>query len=355
MFRFAYPYMLYFLILLPILAVWFHYIRLRRQKKLAEFGDLSLIEQLTPDVSQKKPVWKFYLFLAALAFLILGLARPQMGAKLQEVKRKGIEIMIALDVSNSMNAMDIQPSRIERAKQVLSKLIDRLEDDKIGLVVFAGDAYIQVPITADYVSAKMFLSHINTNIVPTQGTAIQKALEMAAASFTPSDLQKVIVVITDGEDHEGDPVSFAQQLHEEKGILIYTIGMGTPEGSPIPVNPLNPYDFKKDREGNTIISKLDEETLVKMAAVGGGEYIPGNNAQAGINNLFDKLKKINRKEYEAKIYSDYNDQFMYFFVMALLLLLVEIIIMERKSQRWSNFKLFEFTLNSFNQKAGGRE
>lgn len=355
MFRFAYPYMLYLLALLPLLAVWFHYTRLRRLKKLSEFGDIQLIKQLAPDVSATKPVWKFYLFLAALVFIILGLARPQMGSKLQEVRRKGIEIMIALDVSNSMNAMDIQPSRLERAKQVLSKLIDRLEDDKIGLVVFAGEAYIQVPITADYVSAKMFLSNINTSIVPVQGTAINKALEMAAASFSASDLKKVIIVITDGEDHEGDPVAFAQQLHEEKGILIYTIGMGTPEGSPIPVNPLNPYDFKKDREGNTIISKLDEETLIKMAAVAGGEYIPGNNAQAGLNKLFDKLKKIDRKEYEAKIYADYNDQFMYFFAMALLLLIIELIIIERKSQRWANFKLFEFTLNSFNKNVAGRK
>ncbi|MGC8824168.1 MAG: VWA domain-containing protein [Bacteroidales bacterium] len=354
MFRFAYPYLLYLLILLPMLAVWFHYSRLRRQKKLTEFGDPQLIQQLAPDVSLSKPIWKFYLYLLALAFLILGLARPQIGAKLQEVKRKGIEIMIALDVSNSMNAMDIQPSRLERSKQVLSKLIDRLEDDKIGLVVFAGEAYIQVPITADYVSAKMFLSHINTNIVPVQGTAITKAIQMAAASFTPSELQKVIVVITDGEDHEGDPVSLAQQLHDERGILIYTIGMGTPEGSPIPVNPLNPYDFKKDREGNTIISKLDEETLIKIATAGGGEYIPGNNAQAGINRLLDKLKKIDRKEYEAKIYSDYNDQFMYFFAMALLLLFTELLIFERKSQRWANFRLFEFTLNS-NKKGAGRK
>lgn len=355
MFRFAYPYMLYLLILLPLLAAWFHYNRLRRSKKLSQFGDIQLIQQLAPYVSTYKPVWKFYLFLAALAFSILGLARPQMGSKLQEVRRKGIEIMIALDVSNSMNAMDIRPSRLERSKQVLSRLIDRLEDDKIGLVVFAGEAYIQVPITADYVSAKMFLSHINTNIVPVQGTVINKALEMAAASFTPSELQKVIIVITDGEDHEGDPVAFAQQLHEQKGILIYTIGMGTPEGSPIPVNPLNPYDFKKDREGNTIITKLDEETLIKMAAVAGGEYIPGNNAHAGLNKLFDKLKKIDRKEYEAKIYSDYNDMFMYFFAMALILLMIEMLIIERKSQRWTNFKLFEFTLNSFGKNVGGRK
>ncbi|MCX7986305.1 MAG: VWA domain-containing protein [Bacteroidales bacterium] len=354
MFRFANAYMLYFLILLPIIAAWFHYVRLRRQKKLAEFGDLHLVSLLTPDVSNTKPVWKFYLLLSSLAFLILGLARPQMGAKLQEVKRKGIEIMIALDVSNSMNAMDIQPSRLERAKQVLSKLIDRLEDDKIGLVVFAGEAYIQVPITADYVSAKMFLSHINTNIVQVQGTVINKALEMAAASFTPSELQKVIIVITDGEDHEGDPVELAQRLHDDKGILVYAIGMGTPEGSPIPVNPLNPYEFKKDKDGNTVITKLDEETLIKMASAGGGEYIPGNNAQAGINKLIDKLKKIDKKEYEAKIFSDYNDQFMYFFAVSLLLLFIEILVIERKSSRWANFNLFEFTLNTLKKNESGR-
>jgi Ca-activated chloride channel family protein len=343
MFRFAYPYILYLLIILPVMAVWFHYNRSQRKRKLAEFGDIDLLNKLMPDVSEKKPVWKFYLFLFALAFLILGLARPQFGSKLQEVKRKGVEIMIVLDVSNSMNATDIEPSRLERAKQVVSKLVDRLSDDKIGLVVFAGDAYIQVPITTDYVSVKMFLSHINTDLVPVQGTAMGKALRIAASSFPSSDLQKIIIVITDGENHEDDPVSVAEELHQ-KGITIYTVGMGSVEGAPIPEGSSNSLNFKKDREGNTIISKLDEETLIKTASAGGGEYIPGNNAQAGINNLFDRLKKANRKEYEAKIYADYDDQFQYFFAAALILLIIEQLLTEKKSRTFRNFKLFEFNL-----------
>lgn len=340
MFRFAYPNVLYIFIILPVLTAWFHYVQYQKKKLLTKFGDNHLISQLSPEVSTKKPIWKFYLFILAISAIILGLARPQFGSKLQEIKRKGAEIMIVLDVSNSMNATDIQPSRLERAKQVVSKLVDQLVDDKIGLIVFAGDAFIQIPITTDYVSAKMFLSQISTGMVPVQGTAIGKAIKMAVNCFPKTDLQKVIIVITDGENHEDDPIE-AARLVNEKGIIVYTVGMGSPEGAPIPIGSPQAMNFMKDRNGNTVISKLDEQTLIKTAIIGGGEYISGNNAYVGIKKLFDKLKQINRKEYEAKIYADYDDQFQYFFAFALIILIIEFIITEKKSKFFMNFKLFD--------------
>jgi len=341
MFRFANPYLLYCLLVLPLILVLFYITRMLKKKNISEFGDLPLMQLLMPDASPSRPVWKFYFYLVALTLIIIGMARPQLGSKLQEVKRKGIEIMIALDVSNSMNARDIQPSRLIRAKQVMSKLVDRLSDDKIGLIVFAGDAYTQVPITTDYVSVKMFLSSISTGMVPMQGTDIQKALELATNSFPPnSELQKVIIIITDGENLEGTPEESAKAANE-KGILIYTLGMGTPEGGPIPEGAENSNDYKKDKSGNTVVSKLDEATLQKIAIAGGGEYIPANNTQAGLNRLFEKVEKLNKKEYESKIYSEYNEQFPYFFGFALILLLVEFFIVEKKSKWLSNLKLFE--------------
>jgi Ca-activated chloride channel family protein len=341
MFRFANPYILYSLLVLPLIMILFYVTRAIKKKNISEFGDRSLMQLLMPDASYSRPFWKFYIYLAALAFIIIGLARPQSGSKLQQIKRKGIEIMIALDVSNSMSARDIQPSRLIRAKQVLAKLVDRLSDDKIGLIVFAGDAFTQIPITTDYVSVKMFLSTITTGIVPVQGTDIPKAIELASASFpTNNDLQKVIVIITDGENFEGTPEESARTANE-KGILIYTLGMGTPEGAPIPIGTDNSNDFKRDSLGNTIVSKLDEATLQKIAIAGGGEYIPVNNTQAGLDRLFEKVEKLNKKEYEAKIYAEYNEQFQYYFGFALFLLLLEFFIVEKKSKWLNSLKIFE--------------
>lgn len=345
MFRFENTYMLYALLLIPVLIGIFHWIRIQRSKALARFGESELVEQLMPEFSKTKPIWKFYLFLAAVVFVILGLARPQFGSKLQEVKRKGVEIMIALDVSNSMNAADIEPSRLEKAKNVISKITDRLTDDKIGLIVFAGEAYTQIPITTDYVSAKMFLSQISTGMVNVQGTAIGKAIRMAENSFPPnSELQKVILVITDGENHEDDAIEEAK-IANQKGMLVYTIGMGLPEGAPIPVGGAGSMNFKKDAEGNTIISKLNEEALAQVAVAGGGDYIRGNNTQSGINKLFERVDKLNKKEYQAQMYSEYDDQFQYFFAMAIILLMIEFLLIEKKSKMLINFKLFEVRKN----------
>jgi Ca-activated chloride channel family protein len=249
--------------------------------------------------------------------------------------------MIALDVSNSMNAPDIEPRRLERAKRAIARLGDKLNNDRIGIIVFAGEAYTQLPITTDYPSAKMFLNSINTNIVPTQGTAIGAAIDLAVKSFSDQkDINRAIIVITDGENHEDDPVAAAKRA-AEKGIRVYTVGMGLPQGAPIPVQGGQQNQFMKDRQGNVVISKLDEKTLQQIAIEGNGAYIPANNIRNGINNLLKQLSQLEKKEIDAKVYTEYEDQFQYFAALALLLLLLEIFILERKNRHLKDIDLFQ--------------
>ncbi|MDD4144330.1 MAG: VWA domain-containing protein, partial [Prolixibacteraceae bacterium] len=265
---------------------------------------------------------------------------PQFGSKLKKIKREGIELIIALDVSNSMMAEDIQPNRLERAKRAISRLVDRLKDDKIGLIVFAGEAYIQLPLTSDYNSAKLFLESVNTQVVPRQGTAIGAAVNMAIRSFTPdADASKAIVIITDGENHEDDPVAAAQEA-VNNGIVVHTIGMGLPQGSPIPVMSDGQTDYMRDNDGNVVVTKLDEVMLEKIATAGNGIYVRANNAQIGLNALFDEINKMNKEEMETVVFSEYEDQFQYFFGAGLLLLLLEFIILERKNRYLMRVKLF---------------
>lgn len=257
------------------------------------------------------------------------------------MKRKGIEIIIALDVSNSMNAQDIQPSRLDRAKRAIFQLVDKLQNDKVGLVVFAGQAYTQLPITTDYASAKMFISSINTGIIPTQGTAIGAAINQSVRSFTSQeDINRAIIVITDGENHEDNAIQAAQAA-AEKGIKVYTVGMGLPKGSPIPVPGGSKNTFMKDNQGNVVISKLNEGMLVEIANAGDAEFIAANNIRKGMNDLVDHLSKLEKSEMEAKIYTDYKNQFQYMALFALLFLLIDFIVLERKNKYLSKIKLFE--------------
>ena len=340
MFRFGNSEFLWGLLIIPALAFFFILSRISRKKALKRFGKLETIEQLMPFVSKGRPILKFIILMLALAFIIVGTARPQFGSKLKTVKREGVELMIALDVSNSMMAEDIQPNRLERAKRAISRLIDRLKDDKIGLIVFAGDAYTQLPITSDYNSAKLFLNSINTQIVPKQGTAIGAAIDMAMRSFTPSEeANKAIIVITDGENHEDDPVTAAQAA-SEKGIIVHAIGMGLPQGSPIPVLRNGQKDYLKDRDGNVVITKLDEQMLEKVAVAGNGIYVRANNAQIGLDTLLDEINKMQKEEMESRVYSEYDDQFQYFFAIGLFLILLEYIILERKNRYLKNIRLF---------------
>lgn len=338
MFQFGNPQYLYLLIILPLLAfaqLWF---TIKKKKALKRFGNPELLNHLMPDVSTARPMVKFYLLLLALMALIFTMAAPQFGTRIQNVTRKGIEIIVALDVSNSMNANDIEPSRLERAKQAIASLTDRLVNDRIGLIVFAGEAYTQLPITSDYASAKMFLSNINTDIVPTQGTAIGAAINLATQSFSEmQDVNRAIIVITDGENHEDDAMGAAQAA-AENSIKVYTVGMGSPKGSPIPMGGTG--NFLRDREGNVVITKLDESMLAQIAQAGKGEYIPANNIRSGINNLMDELSGLEKSEFESKIYTDFEDQFQIVALIALIVLLVEFMILNRKNKLLKNIDLF---------------
>ncbi|MFH1319465.1 MAG: VWA domain-containing protein [Bacteroidota bacterium] len=348
MFRFANIDYLYAFALIPVLIIIFWIMLYWKKRALRAFGDISIINQLMPFVSKNRPVLKFIVLLFALAFMILGIANPQIGSKMEEVKREGVDLMIALDVSNSMMAEDIKPSRLERAKQAISKLIDKLHNDRIGLVVFGGEAFIQLPITTDYSAAKMFLSTISTDIVPTQGTAIGEAIDLSIRSFSNNEnnpekgniKNKAIIIITDGENHEDDAVK-ASQGAAEKGIVVHTIGMGLVKGAPIPIfNRGKQIGFRKDKEGNTIITKLDEIKLQQIASAGNGTYIMANNIQTGLSVLFTEINKMEKVKFGSKIYTDYEDRFQYFIAVALLLLILELFISERKNKWLSKINLF---------------
>lgn len=340
MFRIANPEYLYLLIVIPALIIFFWYSRLQRRKALALFGQKDILSVLMPNVSPGRPVLKFIILLLALSSIIVGIARPQFGSKLKTEKRKGIELMIALDVSNSMMAEDIQPNRLERAKRAISQLVDKLSDDKIGLIVFAGDAYIQLPITADYVSAKLFLNSISTQMVPTQGTAIGAAINLGLKSFSPQyEGSKAMIIITDGENHEDDAIGAAKAAAEQ-GVMVYTIGMGLPQGGPIPDLSGGQRSYRKDNQGNVIVTKLDEPMLQKIAEAGKGAYIRANNAQVGLNNLFSEVNKMEKTEMETQIYADYDDKFQYFLGLGLFLILLDFLVLDRKNKYLKNFKLF---------------
>lgn len=338
MFRFEHPEYLYLLVLIPILAFIQLVFSAQKKKALKRFGNPELLSHLMPDVSYFRPVVKFYLLLLALTALIFTLSAPQFGTRLETVQRKGIELIIALDVSNSMNSNDIEPTRLERAKQAIGRLTDRLKNDRIGLVVFAGQAYVQLPITSDYASARMFLNAVNTNVVPVQGTAIGAAINLSVSSFSQQEgVNRAIIIITDGENHEDDAIGAAKNA-AEKGIKVYTVGMGTPKGGPIPTGGAG--NFLTDRDGNVVITRLDEEMLRQIAVAGQGEYIPANNIRAGINALMDQLEDLEKSEFESKVYTEFEDQFQYLAFIALLILIIDFIILERKNKLLKNIDLF---------------
>lgn len=339
MFRFAHVEILYLLAAIPVFVILFSIALRRKRKALREFGDVELMNELMPMVSYRRPIYKFVVLMLAFAFIVIGIAGPQFGSKLKKVKRKGVEIMIALDVSNSMLANDIKPNRLEKSKSAISSLISKMGEDKIGLIVFAGDSYTQIPITTDYSSARLFLSSINTDIVPIQGTAIGSAINLAAKSFTPeSKASKAIVVITDGENHQDDAVAAAAAAREQ-GIIVHTIGMGLSQGAPIPISG-NPGQFHQDNEGNVVVSRLDEDMLKKIAAAGEGAYIRASNTRVGLNALFEEINKMDKTLLESKVYSDYVERFQYFIGFGLFLLILDFLILSRKNKKIMKIKLF---------------
>jgi len=339
MFRFAHPEYLFLLLLIPVLIAVFIYTGIQKRRKIKQFGNPELLAQLMPNVSIIRPRVKFYLQLLAIFFIVVVLAQPQFGTKMETVKRQGIEVMIALDVSNSMMAQDIQPSRLDKAKQVLSKLVDGMENDKIGLVVFAGDAYTQLPITVDYVSAKMFLSSISPKLVPRQGTAIGSAIDLCIKSFgTKGEAGRAIVVITDGENHEDDAIG-AAKLAAENDIAVHVIGMGKPDGAPIPVP--GTMSFWKDKEGNVVVSKLNEEMCKDIAAAGKGVYVRADNTNGAFKVVSKELDKLAKSDIKTNVFSDYNEQFQSFAMLALLFLLIDFFVFDRQNKRLSKFRIFD--------------
>lgn len=340
MFRFAHPELLYLLIVIPLLIVFYVVMVGKKKKAIAEFGNPELLKPLMPLLSFKRGAWKFVMLLLALVFVILGVAGPQFGSKLQQVKKKGVELMIALDVSNSMMAQDIKPSRLEKAKMAISRMVEKLSNDKVGLIVFAGDAYVQLPITTDYSSAKLFLSNISTDIVPVQGTAIGVAIDLAAKSFTPeTETSKAIIVITDGENHQDDAIAAAKKAHE-KGITIHTIGMGLEQGAPIPEKG-QPGQFMKDGSGNIVVSKLDEQTLREIAKAGEGIYVRASNTDVGLTQLLDEVNRMEKSLLEERVYTDYAEKYQYFLLVGLFFVFVEFMILGRKNKHLMKINIFK--------------
>ncbi len=338
MFRFEDPIYLWLLVLIPVLAL-IRFISYRNQKKrLRKFGEPALLKALMPDVSRFRPSVKFWILQGALALLVLMLARPQMGTKISQEKRVGIETIICMDISNSMLAEDIVPSRLDRSKMMIENLVDHFSNDKIGLIVFAGDAFVQLPITSDYVSAKMFLSSIDPSMMATQGTDIGRAIDMATHSFTPEEgIGRAIIVITDGENHEGGAVEAAAAA-KDAGMRVYVLGVGSSKGSPIPIPGTG--DYMKDNTGNTVMSALNEQMCKELAQAGGGAYIHVENNSAAQEQLDNELDKLSKKETTATLYSEFDEQFQAFGLLALLLLVLEICILDRRNPLLKNISLF---------------
>jgi Ca-activated chloride channel family protein len=329
------------LAVIPLLLLLYLLSARYQKRQLQKWGDQRIISRLMPDFSSTRTFLKFVIWMFAFGIMVLGLARPQFGTKMAEVKRKGIEMIIALDVSNSMMAEDIQPNRLENAKMAISRLVDRLENDKIGLIVFAGDAYIQMPVTTDYMAAKLFLNTINTQIVPKQGTAIGSAIHLAMRSFTPnSEKSRAIVIITDGEDHEEDALTAAKEA-AEAGIIIHTIGIGSAQGVPIPITSEGGRkDFRTDSEGKVIVSKLNEELLRQIAAAGGGTYVRATASRTGLTTILDEMNKMEKQEIQMKVYSEYDEQFVYYAAFALFLLFVDFIVNTKRNKWLRSLELF---------------
>ena len=329
MIHFAQAQYLLLLLLIPFFFVVFALVMKLRRRRIRKFGDENLVRQLMPSYAKGKAWVRLTLFAIGFFFFVIGLSRPQIGAKLKEHETKGAEIMIVLDVSNSMLAEDYSPNRLERAKLAISRLVDKLRDDRIGLIVFAGNSFVQLPITTDYVSAKMFLNSISTESVPVQGTAIGDAINTAMRSFSAqSEKSRAIIVITDGENHEDDPVAAAAQA-AELGVRVFTIGVGSPEGKPIPMD----GELLKDKDGNIVVTRLDEGVLQEVAREGKGVYVRAGNSEFGLNPIIEDIKRMEDEKYSSIVFEEYDEQYMYFLAIALFFFVIEILVGDRKSKK----------------------
>ncbi|MGI6222853.1 MAG: VWA domain-containing protein [Prevotella sp.] len=338
MFRFENPIYLWLLLIVPLLVLIRLWVWHKQKKNWKKLGDNDLLHYLSPDVSRTRPLVKFILLLTALTLIIFMLARPQMGTRVSHEKRNGIECIIALDVSNSMLAQDVVPSRLEKSKLLVENLVDHFTNDRIGLVVFAGDAFVQLPITSDYVSAKMFLQNVSPSLIQTQGTDIAKAIRIAMKSFTQQDnIGRAIVLITDGEDHEGGAEEAAQEA-KKKGINVFILGVGDTKGAPIPIGN---GGYLQDGAGETVMSALNEDMCRKVAQAGDGTYIHVDNTSDAQEKLNDALAKLQTGQTDSVIYSEYDEQFQAFGILVLILLIVEACLLDRKNPALLKIKLFK--------------
>lgn len=344
MFRFENEKMLYLLVLaLGLIVLFYLYMRWKKQS-VKNLGSRDLVLRLMPEYSPAKHRFKFYLLFFSVILLILCLANPQIGQKIEKYKSRGIDLVVCLDISNSMEAQDIQPSRIMRSKQAIIRLLEKLHGDRIGLVVFAGQAYTQLPLTNDYGAARMFINIVNTNDVAVQGTAIGSAIEQAMASFEQdkkSKKNKAIIVISDGENHEDDAILSAKEARK-MGIMVNTIGMGTAEGAPIPVygSNNNLLSYKKDQNGEVVMTQINEQMLQDIAHAGGGVYVCANNTSAGVETIYEQLGKLEKNEIDGRNFTDFETRYPYFLAVALLLLCMELLIFEGKNKTWNQIHLF---------------
>lgn len=348
MFKFEHEYILYFLLIIPILIGLYIYLQYQRKKKMARYSDTSLAQRLTQEDSAQMHHIKFGIFLLGLACLIIAIANPQVGSSLEKGKRQGIDIMICMDISNSMLAEDIQPNRLEASKMALSRFIDKLEGDRIGLVVFAGKSFVQLPITSDYAVAKMFINIVNPSLINEQGTDISDALDLAAVSMLPESgseqqkqlsqmTSKVILIVSDGEDHFQEAVEMAQEVHQ-LGITIHTIGIGSTLGEPIPVRDRNGNTgFKKDSEGNTVMTRLNEEILQDIAKAGGGTYIHASNANMGFETILNKINAMTKVELDEITFTRYDSKFQIPLLLSLIFFMIEIMLFTTKSKLKQGF------------------
>jgi Ca-activated chloride channel family protein len=340
MFRFANPEYLWLFLAIPFVIILFWMWRLNRKKKLQSFADNQLLDVLIKDDSKYKPFIKLILSILIMSSLIIALAGPQIGSKLEKVKRSGIEIMFVLDVSNSMLAEDIQPNRLERAKQIIVRMLDNLQQDKVGLIIFAGNSFLQVPLTTDYSAVRMLLPIIGPDMIGLQGTALGKSIDLARVSFSEDKtVKKAIIIISDGENHEDDAVG-AAKVAAENGIKIYTIGMGSPSGAPIPLSNAG-NDFLKDKDGQVVISKMSPEMLTEIATTGKGKFVMGSQRFSDISQILNDLSGLQKKQFDEMVYTDYDDKFYYFLWAALVLIIIDVFISEKRNPFLSKLKLFK--------------
>ena len=325
------------LLIIPILVLVRFIVWQKRKRNLRKFGEPSLLKEMMPDVSKYRLTIKFSLLLSAITILIFMIARPQVGSKISHEKREGIEVLIALDISNSMLAQDVIPSRLEKSKLLIEDLVDHFTNDKVGLVVFAGDAFVQLPITNDYVSAKMFLQNINPSLITTQGTDLARAISLSQSCFTQREhIGRAIIVITDGEDHEGGALEAAREAYK-KGINVFILGVGTSKGAPIPDG--NGGSLK-DNSGQTVLSALNEQMCQQVAKAGNGVYIHVDNTSDAQERLNKELSKLQSGISDTVVYSEYNEQFQIFGIILLLLLIVETILLESRNPLFKKINLF---------------